>query len=92
MDYVEWVEKVLQGAVLAREATDKLSYDYNGTNLLQIGGALGFQLEELESYAPDKPGMALIYALGDLLDLGLMEAKPVGNRKLTREGARQDES
>jgi hypothetical protein len=89
MDYVEWVEKVLQAAVEALTYADAVPYEFNGMPLLHIGGELGFGPEDLQSSDPTKPGKAVLNALIDLADLGFVEQQGTSNYfKLTREGRR----
>lgn len=63
MDYVEWVEKVLQAAVEARKHADEISYEFHGMRYLHIGGELRFRVEDLQNSNSGNVGKTVLNAL-----------------------------
>jgi hypothetical protein len=88
MDYVDWVEKVLQGMAEAWRVGDEYNKNMIGVSFHDVGAVMGFEAADMETYEPEKPAMAVLAALNELEALALLEEQGVAGAyyKFTQRG------
>lgn len=87
MDYVEWVEKVLQGIAEAWKQLDADQQEYTGFHFTKVGVALGFDEAEMWISGEEKPSDAVLKPIYDLQHLGILKQGNLnGTYRLTQRG------
>ncbi len=73
MDYIDWVEQVMVGIMGAWQAADENQKNILGIDFEDVGEALGFTADEVRISGEGTPVEAILDALRDLDELGLVE-------------------